>query len=472
MRVLHVATEAFPYVKVGGLSDVVGALPGALSASGVDARILLPGYPSVLELAAGLTETRRLEWLPGAGTARVLAGRTERGVPLYVLDIPERFARSRDPYADFGDSHLGAAALSRAAVELAREGDGTGWKPQILHCHDWQTALAPAYMRFAGPHLPSVMTIHNLGHQGIYGPEHFGELGLPPEAFRPEGLEFWGRVNLLKSGLVYAWRLTTVSPTYAREIQTPEGGQGLDGVLRSRSAHLSGILNGIDEAVWDPARSPHVTSPYDRARLALRAPNKPALQRASGLAEETHTPLFGVVSRLAHQKGLDLLVDNVEHLVGLGAQLIVVGKGDRALEYAFAEAARRHPGRVALRIEQNEGLAHQVFAAADFVVVPSRSEPCGLVQMYAMRYGAVPVVRHTGGLADTVRDETTGGGATGFTFDPPEGFALGNAITRAVLVFHDRPERHRELQAEGMSRDFGWAAAAKRYVDLYRDVLR
>jgi starch synthase len=296
-------------------------------------------------------------------------------------------------------------------------------------------------------------------------------LWLPWAALRPDEVEFWGQVNLLKAGLVYASLLSTVSPTYAREIQRPENAHSLDGILRARSHELRGILNGIDTAVWDPAKTLHIESQYDRERLSRRAPNKTALQRELGLVENSKRPLFGVVSRLNSMKGLDLLAQNVDHLIGYGGSLVIVGRGDPSLEAAFTQAARRHPGRVAVHIAYEEGMAHRVFAGADFTVVPSRSEPCGLVQMYAMRYGSVPLVRYTGGLADTVTDVTTGPRATGITFDTAEGFALGGAITRAIDLYTRDPDRFRDLQLEGMRRDFGWDSPARAYMEMYGELV-
>jgi starch synthase len=402
-----------------------------------------------------------------------LAGKTDRNVPLYVLDAPDLFARSDDPYADFGDSHLGAAALARAAFDLSTNGDGAGFSADVLHCHDWQTALAPAYVQFsAGRHVPTAMTIHNLAYQGHFGREVLGAIGLPPESFTPSGVEFWGKINFLKAGLVYATRITTVSPRYAREIQTREGGYGLDGVLRARVTDLVGIVNGIDDAVWDPATSPHLAVKYDVKRVGAKVKNKVALTKEIGIAAGPESPLFGIVSRLNTLKGMDLVAENVDHLVGLGASLVVVGRGDPALEHRFAEASVRHKGRVAFLGVQNEALAHRVFAGSDFILVPSRGEPCGLVQLYAMRHGTIPVVRYTGGLADTVLDETTGAGATGFSFDAPTGFALGHAITRAMTTYRDRPARIREMQVAGMRHDFGWKESARKYAALYREMTR
>jgi starch synthase len=472
MRILHAATEAFPYVKVGGLSDVMGALPVALRGLGVDVRLLLPGFPGVLDGVRGLVPSRPIDGMPFARGARLLFGVSDHDVPIYVLDAPSLYARSKDPYADFGDSHVGVAALSRVAAGLARDGDAAGFRADILHCHDWHTAFAPAYLHYsAEPAVPTVMTIHNLAYQGHYGREILRAVGLPAESFTPAGLEFWGKVNVLKAGLVYATRISTVSPRYAAEIQTAEGGYGLDGVLRARSADLSGILNGIDTSVWNPATSPHLVAPFDEGRSRGRAANKVALTREVGLVSKPSAPLFGIVSRLNTLKGMDLVAENIDHLAGLGAQIVVVGLGDHVLESAFTAAATRHPGNVAFLGKQNEPLAHRVYAGSDFMLVPSRGEPCGLVQMYAMRYGAVPVARYTGGLADTVQDESTGVGATGFTFDAPTGFALGGAITRAVRAYRDAPDRLRELQLAGMRRDFSWNESAKKYVELYRAML-
>jgi len=443
----------------------------AIRGIGIDARLLLPGFPGVLDGVKGLVPSRRIDGLPFAPGARLLSGVSDHDVPIYVLDAPSLYARSKDPYADFGDSHLGVAALSRVAAELAQEGDAAGFLPDVLHCHDWHTAFAPAYLHFsAGRPVPTVMTIHNLAYQGHYGPEILAAVGLPAESFTPAGLEFWGKVNVLKAGLVYSTRISTVSPRYAAEIQTAEGGYGLDGVLRARAVVLPGILNGIDPSVWNPATSPHLVAPFDEGRLRGRAANKVALTKEVGLVSKPSAPLFGIVSRLNTLKGMDLVAENIDHLVGLGAQIVIVGLGDLALESAFKVAAARHSSNVAFLGRQSEPLAHRVYAGSDFMLVPSRGEPCGLVQMYAMRYGAVPVARYTGGLADTVQDESTGAGATGITFDASTGFALGGAITRAVRMYQDTPKRLRELQLAGMRRDFSWEESAKKYVELYRSL--
>lgn len=472
MRVLHAATEAFPYLKVGGLSDVLGALPPELARLGLDVSLLLPGYPRVLAGVGVTRELRRWERLPGEAPGRLLAGEARRGVTPLVLDLPSLYSRYDDPYDDRGDAHVRAAALSWVAAELACAEDGSA--PDVLHCHDWHTALAPAYLRLvrgSARAARTVLTVHNLAYQGEYPEEELARLWLPRTAFDVAALEFWGRLDLLKGGLVFADRVTTVSPSYAAEIRSAGGGFGLDGVLRARGDALCGILNGVDTAVWSPETSPHLAAPFSAADPAPRRACKAALGAEVGLDLGGDPPVFAVVSRLAELKGSDLVVANVEHLVSLGARLVVLGRGDPAIEGALLAAASAHPGRVAVRIAHDEGLAHRIFAGADAVLVPSRSEPCGLVQMYAMRYGALPVARHTGGLADTVVDVTLGDEATGFTFDAADGWSLGATLIRAVLCYRGDAERWRQLQRRGMTRDFGWAASAERYRALYAELV-
>lgn len=471
MRVLHAAAELFPLIKVGGLGDVLGALPQALRALGVDARVLLPGFPAVLKGIPELREVERFQGLPGQQEGRILEGRLASDVPAFVLDVPDYFGRSGGPYDEWGDSHLKFAAFSMAAARIGRHGAG-GWKPEVLHCHDWQTGLAPAYLaQGQGAPPASVMTIHNLAYQGIYGSEVFPLLGLPDECFQMHGLEFHGKVNFLKAGLVYARKITTVSPTYAREIQTPEAGWYLEGLLAHRAQDLVGILNGADYRVWSPSCSPHLVRPYDASDLRGKAACKKALQQEMGLQGHAGSPLFGVVSRLAPQKGLDMVLENVAHLVDQGAQLVLLGSGEGALEQGFAAAAARHPGQVAVRIGYDEGLAHRILAGSDVLTVPSRQEPCGLTQIYALKYGTLPLVRRTGGLADTVVDATEealqAGTATGFVFGPPSSWVLGETLGRAATMYKEQPDRWRQLQLQAMAQDYGWEAAGKAYLALY-----
>lgn len=475
LRVLLAAPECFPYVKVGGLGDVLGALPQALRGLGVDARVLLPGLDAVLNGLGPGTCLRTWPDLLGGGEARLLRAQDGAGLTFYLLDQPAFFRGLTGPYEDGPDLPRRFAALAWAAAAVAREGDGGGWHPDALHAHDWTVGLAPAYLAFApGPRVPSLMTIHNLAFQGRFDPALRAELWLPPEAYALEGAEFHGTLSFLKAGLHYATRLSTVSPTYAREIQAPGGGFGLEGLLAWRGHDLTGILNGVDRALWNPATDPHLATRYEASSLPSRATNKTALQAELGLAPEPGATLLGVVSRLDPHKGLDLLLACLDGWVASGGQLALLGSGDSGLEAGFRDAAARHPGRVGMGQGYNEGLAHRIFAGADLVAVPSRMEPCGLTQLYALRYGAVPVVRRTGGLADTVVDATPealdAGTATGFGFDAPEPWALEQALCRAQALFAD-VESWAALQRTGMAQDFGWEASAKQYAALYRKLI-
>ena len=457
MRVLFVTPECAPLTKTGGLGDVAAALPAALRAQGNDVRTLLPRYREID--ASGAEERARLRLL--GMEARVL----EKGECLFV-DVPELYDREGGPYqdaagADWADNALRFAVLSRAAALLASSASPLAWRPEILHCNDWPTALAPVYLHFEPARAGSVMTVHNLAFQGIFDATLLERLELPRATFAIEGVEFYGRLSFLKGGLVYSDAITTVSPTYAREIQTAELGCGLDGVLRERRGVLRGILNGIDAELWNPMTDTYLAERYSWTSLERKAANKTALQRRLNLAEEPAAPLLGVVSRFAHQKGIDVLAAAVDDLVQLGAEICVLGRGEREDEAAIAAAAARHPGRVAVDIGFSEQLAHLIEAGADMFLMPSRYEPCGLNQMYSQRYGTPPVAHATGGLADTVMD-----GETGFLFAPAESAALVAAVKRALGHYSDA-RRWRELQRRAMTRDFSWAGPARQYADLY-----
>ncbi len=469
MRILHAATELFPLLKVGGLGDVLGALPQAQAALGAEVRVVVPGFPAFRAVAE--RDMGRLEGLPGGLAATLRLGRTPAGVPLYVVDLPSLFERPGNPYEERGDSALRFAAFAAAAARLAQVGDGRGWRPDLLHAHDWQAALAPLYLAFSeGARPATVLGIHNIAYQGLYGAELRASLGLPAASFHMDGVEFYGMLNFLKGGLAYADRLVTVSPTYAGEIRQPGGGFGLEGLLARRSAELVGILNGADYGVWNPARSPHLPFHYDAARPSGKCICKNALQRELGLAEEPDAPLCVVVSRLAPQKALDLVLENVAHLVSLGAQLALLGSGDAELARGFAAAAEAHPGRVAVRLAYDEGLAHRFLAGGDLLLMPSRQEPCGLTQLYALRYGALPLVRRTGGLADTVVDAEDPEG-TGFVFEADSAEALGETLARACRLYREAPRAWKALRRRAMTRVFDWKASAGRYLDLYRSLV-
>lgn len=482
MRILHVASECYPLVKTGGLADVLAALPPAQAALGDDVRLLLPGYPAVLDGLDGARRVRDLStpWTgPWTDTALVY-GTAPSGVPCYAVDAPGLYRRPGNPYVDaegrdWPDNHRRFALLGWAAAWLAGPEGGRRWRPDIVHGHDWQAGLAPAYLAFAGGARPgTVTTIHNIAYQGVFPAAVMDELRLPWLAFQVDGLEYYGQLGFLKAGLWYADRLTTVSPSYAAEIMLPEGGVGLHGLLSGRADDLVGILNGVDYGVWNPATDVHLPARYDAADMAGKAACKAALQAELGLEADPGAPpgapLFGVVSRLAEQKGLDLLLDAADRLIASGGQLCVLGTGDRWLEDGFRALAARHAGRCAVVVGYDEGLSHRIQGGADVVMLPSRSEPCGLVQMFGLRYGTPPLVRRVGGLADTVVDADAQaldqGRATGFVFDSPTSDALAEAMERAVSLYRDRAA-WRRLQATGMAQDFSWAASARRYRDLY-----
>ena len=474
MRVLFAGTELFPHVKVGGLADVMAALPKALRALGADVRLLLPGYPALKRVTTPLEPVMTLGNLMGGGEARILRGRCPAGLPLYLLDQPA-FFHTDEPYAASGELPLRFGALAWAVAHLGRNGDGQGWRPDLVHAHDWPTGLAPAYLALGGEPRPrTVLTIHNLAYQGLFPADLLEPLALPLDAFQPDGVEFYGRIGFLKAGLVYADGLTTVSPTYAREILGPAG-LGLEGVLRQRNGRLRGILNGVDETVWNPAADPHLPRPYGPDHPEARSAGKAELQRELGLQEAPGAFLVAIVSRFAAEKGLDLVLEAQPWFVAHQVQLAVLGQGDPDLEARFLAAARLHPGQVAVHLGYDEGLSHRMYGRADALLVPSRQEPCGLTQMYALRYGALPIVRATGGLADTVVDATTEAmaaeRATGFTFLEPQAAALQGALTRALGLFRDHPAAWAGLQRRGMAQDASWRPAAQAYLAFYEQLL-
>ena len=478
VRALSVTSEIFPLVKTGGLADVAGALPAALLAEGIATRSLVPGYPAVLSALGRTDEVLALPSCHG-GPARVLSG-SVADLDLFVLDAPHLFARPGNPYVtpdgtDWPDNALRFAALGRVASEIG-QGAIPGFVPEVVHAHDWQAGLTHAFLHYSDrPRPGTIMTVHNLAYPGKFPQEVLGEIGLPAHAFSMDGVEFYGGIGFLKAGLRFADRITTVSPTYAREIQQPDAGMGLDGLLRGRADVLSGILNGIDITEWNPATDPRIAKPFTVTRLPDRAVNKTALQSRFGLPLRPDACLLGVVSRLSWQKGLDLLAANLPLIVSEGMQLVLLGSGEHELQEQYRAGAHSHPEQIGVVIGYDEDLAHLIQAGSDALVVPSRFEPCGLTQLCALRYGAVPIVARVGGLADTVTDandvtlaETI---ATGVQFAPVTSEALADAIRRAHLVFHDKPV-WRQLQTTGMNVDVSWRTPARQYADLYREVAR
>ncbi len=476
LRVLSVASEVFPLIKTGGLADVAGALPGALAPLGIAVTTLLPGYPQVMDRLSGTEVVHRWPDLFGGPAALVSA--EAAGLALLVLDAPHLYRRAGGPYqnsegADWSDNAQRFAAFAFAAAEVALLGGDT---PDIVHAHDWQAALAPVYLHFARPDVPrrrpaTILTIHNIAFQGQFPAALLARLRLPPEAFTIEGVEYYGQIGFLKGGLSLADHITTVSPNYAIEIQSSEMGMGLEGLLHHRSHVLSGILNGVDTEIWNPATDRHLAAQYDAQQLDGRERNKAALRQRFGLSADAPGPLAAVVSRLSWQKGMDLLLAALPRLIAEGGQLAVLGAGDAALQAEFAAAAKRHPGYVGAVFGYDEGLSHLIQGGADIILVPSRFEPCGLTQLYGLRYGAIPLVARVGGLADTIIDANdaalAAGVATGFQFAPVAVHALEAALTRAARIFRDKAT-WRRLQARGMAMDVSWRRPAHQYADLYR----
>jgi len=479
LNILFATSEIAPWVKTGGLGDVAAALPPALRALGLDVRVLAPAYPALRAALPQAREVARPHWLGGLlPTAALLEATAPDGTPLWLLDYPPYFERGGNPYLgpdgrDWPDNHLRFGLLSRVAAWLGSDASTLAWRPDIIHCNDWQTGLAAAYLRLLpGGTARSLISVHNLAFQGLFGRSALHELGLPDSAWHLEGLEYHGYLSFLKAGLRFADVITTVSPSYAREIQTAAEGMGLDGLLRHRADALSGILNGIDTAAWNPASDAHLDAPfahYDARRLKAKATNKAALQRLTGLDEDASLPLLGVVSRLTHQKGLDLVAAIATDLLALPAQLVVLGNGERSLEEAYRALAHHHPGRCAVTIGFNEAHAHRIEAGADIFLMPSRFEPCGLNQMYSLRYGTPPVVRATGGLADTVVDAADAVRGNGFVFGDATPTALRHAIARAIAAWRD-PAAWRRLQKTGMAGDYSWTAPAQHYAKLYQSL--
>ncbi len=481
MRVLFTSPEIFPLVKTGGLGDVAGALPPALHRAGAEMRLLMPAYPGV----ETLTEAKPVANLGdpfGRGDAVVLEGRMPQSdLTLWLLDCPALFHRDGGPYQDgagqdWPDNDLRFALLGWTAARLSRGDSPLPWQPHVLHAHDWQTGLAAAYLRAWGGARPGVVfTIHNMAYQGLFAADLVPRLNLPWSLHTMDGFEFWGRMSYLKAGLAFSDKLTTVSPTYAKEIQTPAYGFGMEGLLSYRAKDLSGILNGADYGVWDPAGDSHLACRYGADDVVRgKAANKAALQAELGLPAAPSVPLCVVISRLNDQKGMDLLLAIMPALLEQGAQLALLGTGEHAIEAAMQALAKARPDQVAVRIGYSEGMAHRLQAGGDILLMPSRFEPCGLTQIYALRYGTLPVVSFTGGLADTVVDASYAtllhGKATGFVFQQCTPSAFQWCVERAIGMYR-RPEQWRDIQANAMRQAFSWDQAAGRYLDLYRSLL-
>ena len=480
MKVLQVGAEIYPLIKTGGLADVLGALPQALRAQGAEPRLLLPGMPAVLDAVLHAKRVCRIGPAFGAGQVSLLLAQMPFSqMPVYVIDAPFLYQRGGGPYqdetgAEWPDNLQRFGLLGWVAAQLAQGELVDDWAPDVLHAHDWHAAMSCAYLH-AHPsgNVASVFTVHNIAFQGLFPQNDCALLGLSSRYMSPSALEFHGQLSFMKAGLKFADRVTTVSPGYAREIATPEFGAGLEGVIRGRGADLSGILNGIDHQVWDPAADSALARRYSLRQPQGKADNKAALQSRFGLKVSPQAPLLGLVSRLTSQKGLDLVLAVLPDILRMGGQLVVQGTGEPALERALRMAADAHRGRVGVLLDYDEANAHRLVAGADMILVPSRFEPCGLTQIYGLRYGTVPVVRRVGGLADTVRDAGTAGAinpnSNGFVFEQAQPSALRDAIARAFEVYR-QPSSWAELMQRGMREDLSWDGPARDYLSLYERV--
>ncbi|MGB0749378.1 MAG: glycogen synthase GlgA [Magnetospiraceae bacterium] len=477
MKVLFAASEAYPLIKTGGLADVAGALPAALRDLDIDARLIIPAYPQVENFIKITDEPIDLGDPLGAGPTRLLRAVGPDGkVPIFLVDCPTLYDREGGPYVnpkgeDWADNHLRFGLLCRAAATICTSGAIFGWQPDVFHGNDWQTGLTAAHLvQWGGRRTATVFTIHNLHYQGLFDPSVLPAVGLRQESFGLHGVEFHGMVSFLKAGLQYSDRLTTVSPTYAREIQGPAFGRGLDGLLAGRSRELKGVLNGVDYALWDPANDPAIPASYSAKNLAGKKKAKAALRETMGLAPDHDGPVIGIVSRMTEQKGLDLVLAAIPHCLTQGAQVCILGSGDSWLEDGFKFAQEINPGMIGVRIGYDENLAHLMVAGSDCFLVPSRFEPCGLTQLYALRYGTIPLVRRTGGLADTVEDAGTEGSGTGFLFDHATPDDVVWTVGRAVDYFN-KPSIWKSLQQRAMAKDFSWQRAAEAYLATYNEIV-
>jgi starch synthase len=477
MRVLFATAEAYPLAKTGGLADVSRALPVALRRLGVDVRLLLPAYPRAY---LRLEDPKLVAAIPpalGVDDATLIAGHfPDVDLPVYLIDSPSLFRRTGGLYLDdtgepWSDNPLRFAFFAHVGREIAMGRLGLEFKPDLVHANDWHAGLLPLYLSLeSGPRPATVFTTHNMAFQGNFPAEWLGRIGIPRALFSPGGVEFYGQISYLKAGLRYADRVTTVSPTYAREILTPAFGCGLDGVLAERGDDFSGILNGIDEVLWNPATDPVLPRSYREADISGKRACKAALQAEFGLRVSPETPVLGFVSRLTEQKMADTILDVLPWLVAQGTQFVAVGEGDPALQAGFEAARERFGDKIAVIVGYDEPLAHKLQAGSDILLAPARFEPCGLTQLYALRYGSLPVVRRTGGLADTVVDATATAiadrSATGFVFDDPSAEDLTATLERALSLYRE-PLIWRRLQLQAMAQDFSWTASATQYAALY-----
>ena len=478
-KILFATSEVYPLIKTGGLADVAASLPRALLKLGQDVKILLPAYASVLEKAKsiGIKEVAQFE-IEGYSISLKQTRLPGTKVIVWLVDIPEFFEREGNPYCgpdgnDWFDNHKRFYVFARVAELIALDQVGLNWQPIIVHCNDWQTGLIPALLSLHPNHPATVFTIHNLAYRGLFSYQAFAELNLPAVFWHHERLEFYGQMSFIKGGLAFADFITTVSPSYANEIQSPEFGNGLDGLIRYRKDAIAGILNGIDTDEWNPGTDPNLTCNYNRRTLGNKTKNKLALQEELGLTVNSEIPLLGFVGRLVDQKGVDLILEQMNQLLTLNCQLVVLGSGFPHYEKALKNIAEQHPEKVSVTLGYNESFAHRIEASSDIFLMPSIFEPCGLNQLYSLRYGTLPVVRAVGGLRDTVFEQTLESKlelANGFVFHGAAAGELFSAIQRAILLFQQK-DQWKQLQLNAMSKDFSWDASAKEYLAIYEQIV-
>ncbi len=484
MKILFVTSEAFPLIKTGGLADVSGSLPNALKNLHLDVRLLIPGYPAVLQALGETQKIATIHNLPEVGQVNLLLGSMpETNVPVIAIESAALFEREGNPYInaaghDWPDNALRFGILSKVAALLANKKKHLiDWQPDIVHCNDWQTGLTPAYMKLAEhTDTKSVMSIHNMAFQGCFPPHFLRTLQLPPEHFVMDGLEYHGQLSFLKAGLFYADAISTVSPKYAQEIQTNAFGFGLEGLLAKRHQEVTGILNGIEPNEWSPKYDTYICENYSIRKLGNKKLVKAALQARLGLKVDANAPLLGVVSRLTYQKGLDMLLPVLPQLLAQGCQLAALGSGEYSMQAAFVDLAHDYPTQVSVTVGYNEPLSHQIMAGTDIFIMPSRFEPCGLNQLYGLAYGTPPVVNATGGLADSVVDtnEQTlkNKTANGFVMPETSSYGLLYTIERAVQTYKETPKVWQQLQKNGMSLNLSWDHSAQEYLKMYENLLK
>lgn len=477
-KVLYITSEAFPLIKTGGLADVAGSLPIALTALSQDMRILMPAYPEVMQQ---LKEPRQL----ASGTyynfdvTLLEAKLPDSKVSVWLVHCPAAFDRPGGPYMDgngqpWNDNALRFAVFCKIAVDIALNKLNLNWQPDVVHCNDWQSGLVPALLRPHKQRPATVFTVHNLAYQGLFDQQTFLDLKLPARLWQQDGLEFYGQLSFIKGGLVFADRINTVSPTYAKEILKPEYGYGLDGLLQHREDRLTGVLNGIDNKIWDPETDQYLQAPYNQKSLAQKTINKTALQEQLGLPVDASIPLIGMVSRMVEQKGLDIILKGMAKILAMPLQLVMLGTGDIHYEMKLAEWARKQPSKLKVIIGYNESLSHRVEGGSDLFLMPSSFEPCGLNQLYSLRYGTLPIVRNVGGLADTVVDASKENikkaTANGFVVKAQTSAELIATLERALALYAQN-KTWRQLQVTAMSSDFSWKASAEHYINVYEQAL-